>query len=109
MDRVGLVKELATETGLRAADIRNVLNALVLLMNRDIQSGGNFEMPDVGVLTRGTAAVDNLPATTEKKPLSTANPRMRGQIPPIALAYENTFTPDAKPPKRRGQIPPPPR
>jgi nucleoid DNA-binding protein len=100
LDRVGLVKELATETGLRAADIRNVLNALVLLMNRDIQSGGNFEMP---------AAVDNLPATTEKKPLSTANPRMRGQIPPIALAYENTFTPDAKPPKRRGQIPPPPR
>jgi hypothetical protein len=110
LDRVGLVKELATETGLKAADIRNVLNALVLLINRDMQSGGSFEMPDVGVLTRGTATGALLAKSDEKKPGSTADPRIRGQIPPVAYnPYEGTFTPDVKPPKRRGQVPPPPR
>jgi Bacterial DNA-binding protein len=110
VDRVGLVKELATETGLKATDIKNVLNALVLLMNRDIQSGGSFEMPDVGVLTRGMATGAVLPAGIEKKPGSIAAQGGRGQIPPVAyVPYEGTFTPDVKAPKRRGQIPPPPR
>lgn len=100
MDRAGLVKELATETGLKATEVKNVLNALVVLMNRDIESGGSFEMPDVGVLTRGT------PAGNARKPGSKAAPQRRGQIPPIELAFEGTFTPDAQPQKRRGPIPP---
>ena len=106
MDRAGLVKELATETGLKATEVKNVLNALVLLMNRDIESGGSFEMPDVGVLMRGTAAGGAAPAGNARKPGSKAAPQRRGQIPPIELAFEGTFTPDAQPRKRRGPIPP---
>jgi len=100
------VKELATETGLKATDVKNVLNALVVLMNRDIQSGGSFEMPDVGVLARGTSEGDAAPAGSGRSPGAKAAPRRGGQIPPIELAFEGTFTPDAQPRKRRGPIPP---
>lgn len=106
MDRAGLVNELASETGLKEADAKNLLNALVLLMNREIQAKGSFDMPDVGVLARGAGGT--VIPTNAKKPVLKSGSRGRGQIPPIAL-HEGTFTPDAVAPKRRGQIPPPPR